>query len=545
MPAFLLFALLALLFAAPAAPLAAAGVPGSHFIHADVDARVSVSLTPAADSWTGEGFLPVRVRLENSASSRRAWTLTFRVNSEYNVNTVHSVPLVVDAGSVLETVVFVPGNRRPRDGHSAWVQANIEGPGFTFGGTQIVGRNGHGSFVVTAVSAAQETPLFAATNGAPGPNSAINVFEPASWPADWRSWSAFDRVVLTEAEFLRMDGARRAALRDWVAVGGVLDLYPEREGERLGGAAVERHGLGAIRRAARTLAAEEKVKPGYAQFHHGLSVASASAISVERRAELKLSSGRLGLSLFLAGFGLLVGPINLFVFAPAHRRHRLFLTVPALSLAASALMAGYIVVKDGFGGEGTRRGFVVLLPESNQALVAQTQISRTGVLLGGTFALGDDVLLAQGEAPGGTPGERSESYARAAGRAGAGWFASRRVQEHSMRQLVPTRARVELVGEEAGGAPVVQSSVGATLRDFLYVDARGRHWTAEALEPGRRVALREGGKATSQHGAPRAGSFVATAGAAEGIAPVETLASIRWDEDKFFYTGPLTGARTP
>lgn len=537
----LLFTLAAL------AVFARAGAPPSQTLYTDPDARVTVVLTPAAERWTGEGFLPVRVRLENAVDASRAWTLSFETYTDYNETTVFSVPLLAGPGESFETFVFVPGNTRPRDGQAAWVTAKLEGPGAEGSGTQIVNRAGNDPFVVTAVSAARETELFAATNGAPGPRAETSVFDPALWPADWRVWSPFQRVVLTEAELLRLDGARRAALRDWVALGGVLDLYPTAEAGVGGGAGEERHGFGAIRRAGRTLGDEATSRVGYRTFTARLASADEATLTDERRKELEPSTGRLGLSLFLIVFGLLVGPINLFVFAPAHRRQRLFITVPALSLAASLLMGVYIVMKDGLGGEGTRRGQVLLLPDSNQAVLVQHQVARTGVLFGTGFGVPEDALLQQVDRGGslfGMPMRPAARYLRDPDEAGGDWFTSRRMQEQTLRQLVPTRARVELVGGGQGDAPpVVQSSVGATLRDFVYRDATGRLWEAAELPPGVRVPLRARAQAGSLN--VPAGLFAALGGAAEGLAPLPTLTSIRWDEDVFLYTGPLSGARTP
>ena len=542
-----MFALLALIMSLPAAP-AAAGAPPIQSVYLDPEVDAAIAVTPASERWTGEGFLAVRVRVENRAAKARSWTLNFDVSTDYNVSTSHEVALGAGPREVAETVIFVPGNGRPRDGHAAWANLTVEGPGAQGGGVQIVNSAGNDPFVVTAVSAAQETALFAATNGAPGPKAEISVIEAMAWPADWRTWSAFERVVLTEMEFTRLDGARRTALRDWAALGGVLDIYPDRTSDAPVGVREERVGLGVIRRLSRTLAEEETMKPGYAAFVPGIAAVDEATISDERRKELKPSTGRLGLSVFLVGFGLLVGPINLFVFAPANRRQRLFITVPALSLTASLLMAGYIVVKDGFGGEGSQRGLVVLVPGSNQAVVTQVQAARTGVLLGAEFSLPEDAALKQadmGESFFGGGMRPPAKYERRAGEAAGDWFASRRVQEQTLRQLVPTRARVELVagGAGAGDAPVVVSSVGAVLRDFVYTDMRGGRWMAETVAPGQRVTLRVA-KEPFVTGFKQ-GQFGAFGGAAEGLAPVPTLDSIRWDEPVFFYTGPVTEARKP
>ncbi len=526
------------------APLAA-GTPGSTEISLDPEVRATIRITPVAERWSGEGFMPVTVRIENHSDRAREWTLRFVTDRAYTGEAVRQeVAVGAEAGGTTETVVFVPGGASG-DQIGASLRVEAEGPGTSYGYGQFVHTTSD-PILITATTPAQESALFAATNGAPGPKTEISAVDPARWPADWRTWSPFRRVVLTDAEFAALDGARRAALRDWVAMGGTLDLYPARG---RGEAGVEPVGHGAIRRLAASVEEEAALHPAV-ELHAGPRFAMRDAwgaeITPERRKALQPGTGALGLSFFLLGFGILVGPINLFVFAPAHRRQRLFVTVPLISLAASALMAGYIVVKDGFGGEGSQRGLVLLLPEGNRAVVSQHQVARTGVLLGGGFGLPEDVAMAQltakqgpyrGDAPAGT-------YLRAGAEAGGDWFASRRVQEQALRRLVPTRARVELVaGGRDGAAPVVQSSIGTVLRDFRYVDGEGRLWTAPEVAPGVKVPLRRGPEASSA-GMPQ-GFFAALGGAAEGLAPIPTLDSIRWDAPEFLYAGPLTGARTP
>src|SRR5690606_21574539 len=54
-------------------------------------------------------------------------------------------------------------------------------------------------------------------------------------------------------------------------------------------------------------------------------------------------------------FAIIVGPVNLFVFAKVGKRHRLFITTPIISLATSLLLVGLIILQDGFGGSGFRR----------------------------------------------------------------------------------------------------------------------------------------------------------------------------------------------
>lgn len=527
-----------------------AGPPVATNLELEPEVPATLSLTPVAERWDGRGFMPLRVRIENRGRERLSWELFLTAGIGYGGSTLEQVaPIAAEGGEIVETVVYVPGAAVLQGGQRCTVSVRLSGPGAERAGAYMLGGNSE-SVLPTATVPALEGALFSATHGAPGERTEITTIEPARWPADWRVWSPFRRVVLTEREFSLLDGARRAALRDWVAMGGVLDLYPDQgRGEKR----VDPHGHGVIRRNERTLADEaaDTVKPLIMLPSPGiddLRRARLVEVSSERRVSLEPEGGRLGVALFLLGFGVVIGPLNLFVFAPSGRRHRLFFTVPAIALGASALLAVYIVMKDGFGGEGARIGTVVLLPAENQAVVTQIQLSRTGVLTGTEFELPDDVVMerngGQGQSwdPHFANSARSDRYERSLGRAGGDWFASRRVQEHTLRRLSPTRARVELVaGGEGGAAPVVQSSVGTILRDFRYTDTHGRGWGVAELAPGQRATLARVPSAAGE----RRGMFTARGGAAEGLAPIPTLGSIRWDEPQFLYLGSLVETRAP
>jgi hypothetical protein len=268
---------------------------------------------------------------------------------------------------------------------------------------------------------------------------------------------------------------------------------------------------------------------------------------------------------FFIGFAALVAPVNLFAIAPVRRRHWLFFSVPLISLLAVGVLVVSIYTQDGIGGEGARRSLVVLLPGDNQAAVFQEQVSRTGLLLGTSFPLADDTVCAAVAADDGNsqPG-RALEYNRIEGRASGDWFRGRARQAQHLRRLTPTRARVEKVGEAADGAPIVQSSVATTLREFCYLDSAGVSWAANELPTGTRVTLTRMSDARKivRHTENFAGvvsynfrelataaiggvdelwtrgRFVALGGESD-LAPLPTLASIRWKDSVVLFTGVL------
>jgi hypothetical protein len=412
----------------------------------------------------------------------------------------------------------------------------------------------------------------------------IFVFDPSHPLGDWRIWSPFARVILRGDEYATLPPANRAALRSWVALGGWLYVAPE---VALPGS-TQRFGAGLIVNLAKPISADDSHSSEGLFTSEGI-FASTPAVP----GDLSLEKGGLSnkippakivgdwLVYFFIGFAALVAPINLFAIAPVRRRHWLFFSVPLISVAAVAILGTAIFLQDGVGGEGARRSLVILLPGENQAAVFQEQVTRTGLLLGSSFPLPDDTICASVPADSGNAqSARSLSFNRADGRASGDWFRSRARQGQHLRRLTPTRARVEQVGQAPDGAPIVQSSVGATLRDFQYLDADESIWWTASLPPGTRVTLtrksdpeefarqatelatvvsiqlqeiiKAGMGGTPPGGASWSparemvwtpGRFVGRA-ADSDLAPLPTLPSIRWTDSAVLFTGvvELTGA---
>ena len=271
---------------------------------------------------------------------------------------------------------------------------------------------------------------------------------------------------------------------------------------------------------------------------------------------------------FLLLFGVLVGPINLFVLAPAGKRHKLFFTTPVIATGASLILIGLILVQDGTGGRGRRFVAVEIAPEDAMAYVTQEQISRTGVLFSSAFKLPPATLCHQ-LVLGASPWTKLHDGRNSQGmnvRIGnntfsGNWFQSRTVQGQFLRAAMPTRGRIEIVPPPSPGeAPTVVSSLEMELGQFAYLDEAGQEWTAPAPVPqGRRVALvKSPGAAASsirrklnsasewvqQQITPATehpSAFVASATIAPGLS-LGTLDSIRWEDDQIIIFGKVAAA---
>lgn len=547
------------------------------------------------------GFAPFRIATESTDARDLEWQLTAQAQFHSNFGAAVVVSegvLPVPARRVAERWVFVPlagdGIDSPGAGYS-WhnFTGTIAGRGiepaiFNLGPLPTHGGPGGGARVMVepcATSLALEPALRSWLNRRTSGNLNLVALDLAQPLPDWRAWSPFGRVILRTADYEALDPATRVALHGWVALGGTLHLIAE----PAAAAAQKPHGAGFILTSARPAPSPEAAaarpgptpkgaaaplteeetfaeslmhatpaQPARDELHLGASDLAAQVSGVPPGADW--------LIYFFVVFAVLIAPVNLFVIAPARRRQRLFLTVPAFSLGAVLILGVMILVQDGVGGAGARRALVVLLPGENQAAVFQEQITRTGLLLGGSFPLPDDTLCAQ------VPVDQNSTHAslvfrRQEGVASGDWFRSRTRQGQHLRRLTPTRARVELIGIDPAGAPMVQSSIGATLRDFLFLDAQGVWWSADEIGPGQRIALTRQDDAVAQPrsliefdrrgsavfrelmqraglGQLRRGSFVARAGDND-LAPLPTLGAIRWSESSVVFTGAVEGKALP
>jgi hypothetical protein len=499
------------------------------------------------------------------------------------------------------------------------LMAEFTGPGvqgagrINFPGS--MGTNEMRAFVVSpSLESKLRSRLASLVSGAPN----LSVIDPRQVPADWRMWSSFSGMLLTTDEYAALDNARKAALRAWVGLGGQLCLIPANAEAASGNdSSTEKIGAGIIVTLAEPLSAvsptaaagpastetekdraerwRAEVAARRATRAAGMPAAGTPATPAPvlrpeeffpLGPEVKLFQGTNGLpdqsalqldpfgalgeyagndvgdnpwlAVFLVVFAVVVGPVNLFIFAPANRRHRLFLTTPLIALAASILLGAAILAEDGIGGGGVRRTLVVVLPDDNQTAVFQEQAVRTGFLLGRTFALPEDVQLTS--LPLNEPrwGGPATTFLRQGSRAGGDWFQNRARDAHLLQRVVPSRGRVEQVGAGADGAPIVQSSLGATLQDFVCFDEAGQPWKTGELAPGRRVTLERGGtwigksaNATTVPGGSRRFKEVfdtaletlpgrwCARGTATELAPIATLSAIRWEDGDIIYAGTL------
>jgi hypothetical protein len=381
----------------------------------------------------------------------------------------------------------------------------------------------------------------------------VTVADPAKLPADWRLWGAQHALVLRQSDFAALDPERRTALRRWVALGGRLVLSSESDDPM-----VEHLGAGAIVPLSGEIG---YLPPPLISRQLELSWPSASlpigsALARDHASIEAFGAGERSdtrwLVYALVGFAVTAGPLNLLVFAPAGRRHRMLVTMPLIALVGAVVMGAGVVVRVGLGGEGVRSTVVALAPEEGGAAVFQDQVSRTGILLSHRFALPDDTTMAAVPLDAGGAQAGGGRLERQSGEASGDWFRSRSFQAYQLRRFVPAPGRVEVTALAADGTPTVASTLGTTLRDFVWVDDQDKVWTTALLESGKAATLAAAPDApwprVRPHASKSLGDIFARAAYREpgrwtarsggnAFAPLPTLGSIRWQDDEIVFTG--------
>jgi hypothetical protein len=265
--------------------------------------------------------------------------------------------------------------------------------------------------------------------------------------------------------------------------------------------------------------------------------------------------------LILIAFGIIVGPVNLFVFAKSGRRHRLFITTPIISIVTSLILIVLIIFQDGFGGEGKRLVLMEVRPDENQnaAFIHQEQFSRTGVMTSPSFTINDSALFVpvpirmsrwsrfteDSETTGNYDLQPTGGKLYATG----SWFQSRSEQGQLISAVVPTRGRIEFTKD----SNKIVSNFDFPIKTLIFKD-KDKHFRADNLTKGKPVELKPiestaafimmqdiNKKFTSRNQGffkkvnERDGFFVAITEEAPGI---ETQPSIDW-ETTTIITGPI------
>ena len=564
----------------------------------------SFRVIASIDAMPRNGFFPVRVEMANNKGDAISWTIETEVQQypEYHYSARSDSPKIdsqfrveCPAGSKKVTELLVPIHRgnvhRYNDSMSQSIiweaRSSALSDSVERGMYQSSDRAGVHKIALSQNLASEfrsalrsawekvERSRYRSSGRGKEPYQAI--FDSASLFENWRAYAGMDALIFDREDYLKTTPGVQSALDQWVQSGGHLMILSRGASVSIPGFSeeVSREGFGSRRiigcgdeydeADARALIQNlDTESPLRAVSSRNREVGQAHGSLTKELGERSLQTNLILIALII--FGIVVGPVNLFKWADKTRRHRLFFTTPLISLLTSVLLIGFMVLRDGFGGDGVRAVAIdVGGPGDNSAAIVQEQFSRTGILFSSSFDLDKHSIISALPAP-------VTDYNMADSKSANGivsysakvtddgwefsgdWFESRTEQAQALRSVIPSREKLELIAS-VDGAPRLASSFSYSLENVYYRESSAKVWKAESIEPGETVTMVLSGASAQEEAASdlikrfssnhrrrldsvvkRAGSFSAQA---VGAPAIDNYDSVDWKESPAFITGLL------
>ncbi|NNE91543.1 MAG: hypothetical protein HKN23_07840 [Verrucomicrobiales bacterium] len=535
------------------------------------------------------GYMPVVVTIRNGIPQDRTWNVNFQRDgswNSFNYRSNFSVPAKGNSEVIYPLLVPVPTAMNGSNWGQTNVSINAPGLGGQSRNDSINYNTSWPSIGISKKLADRNlTQLNDHLNSSGfGADTFGGRFDPKQLPGDWRGYTGIDVLMIEAGEWSSVTAGPKKAIREWLHMGGRLEIYTTN-----GGMVPADFGFGEKPQLAGKAV---PISLGWVQVRQWSGKELDKNAIVNRYRPVKNQSLNFGedfksqwalqqafgiesfdpilIFLLLIVFGVVVGPVNLFVFAKPGQRHKLFVTTPIISLIASLLIFGLIMLRDGIGGNGQRIAFANLQSQDNNLYLIQEQISRTGVLLNTRFKLNEaafitPVLMRSSEWNRlmDSNGNVSGAFSLTGNDFRGDWFQSRSEQGQAIQAVRPTRSRIELrapAGADKSTPPELFSSLEFTMSEFFYRDDDGNVWKSEAprIAPGNKIPLvatdfnelnkwwREASKKLSSSQRDRIRKLTGSNGRFFAVSTdpksglIDTLGSVRWRDDEVLVSGTLS-----
>jgi hypothetical protein len=539
------------------------------------DSGITINVTPWYDAKPNHGYVPVRVAIENGSTATGRWQFTSTYNGYGFGTTTSTHQLVAESGRTTTATLMCPAGAMASERTTPFgdLQFSIRGPGVrtSFAGTvplESVRTGGEWGFVGCSTMLATQYPwlraLISASSGSAADTVGCEV-NPQDQPEDWRGLMAMSTYGMKDLEYEKLSGGQKASLLEYLLQGGqvivccaddaastrvMVSLGGKVEGERV------KLGLGQLV-VTKADAHEREVRKYFTTEWRNDSLGQILSTQAKQSRPMLDQVGALStvsgfVFAFMLLFAILVGPVNLFVWADSTRRHRLFITTPIISLIASLVLGLVILLQDGFGASGTRLTLGVMSPEHKRLVIRQEQASRSGVLWGSGFTVSEPSAMHQIKKDAAPASEQQQSFEEQGNSRGGDWFQSRDIKLQTLQSVRGSRGAVHFKPGVNGAAPSVMSSFDLRLAKVYLRGPGGEMWTAEDLAPGERKSLKPSTWSITE---PTLGAALvdrafrkayddptfAVAYVADADAPklaVGTLDQVQWKKDDAILAGP-------
>jgi hypothetical protein len=349
------------------------------------------------------------------------------------------------------------------------------------------------------------------------------ILEPARLPTSWLGYTSTRAVVLGAREWEALDAAQRQALLTWIACGGkailvdaALDtLFPDPEQRPVLDGNRADYFFGNLH-----LTSSDAIQTvGFDGSLVGFDTATPrtpwqlplepiSAASATRGFRLPIPGvdaipARTYLGI-LTLFAVLIGPVNHIVLRRRRQQAFVVLTTPLIAALFISLLAGYVVVVEGFGVRGRIVSFTLLDQAAGRAATrAAVSLYAAGRAPSGGLRLARDVAVFP------TPLENAPLPGETLDLSELQQFASGFLQARTptnFETLGYRAARERLIVSREGGQVRVSNGLGATVTRLRLLDGARFYSLDTPLADGAAAVLRE----TVASGAPSARDLLAS-----------------------------------
>ncbi len=543
------------------------------------DTHVEVTALFTRPSMTG--FLPVRVKISNNLAKQHTAKLDFSSGQDYDnrLKTQSSFSLTAPPQKAVTQDFMVPVGVINHSRHTR--QHNIT--------ANLSGSLGKESNTIRAeitldmpgvlmseslftVNGSQLDAEISKSKGSSYSSSAFaGKFDPKQMPNEWLAYSGYDSIMMSDIDWSNVPASGRNAILSWVNLGGQLVIYSSSRPTLTTLGLPQDPGYGTCR--IEQIGSDLKLTPSAAvdlvtkenpNSTSTVSICNDYNSSWPLQAHFGLQGFHYGLFIaVLVVFGIMVGPVNLFVFAKSGQRHKLFITTPLISLVTSLILILLIIAQDGFGGKGMRRVLMEVRPDAGQnaAFVHQEQISRTGILTRSRFTVEPTCAFlpvpiatsrwARFTNDNDTNGQFNLQPNNGKMMASGDWWQSRSEHGHALTAVIPTRGRIE--STNTPGEFV--STFDFPIQTIYYLDSSKTWHRADAILTGKPFTLTPIDSTMAEptlakevsafaarnsqflaRAKNRPGHFVAVTNQAPGI---DTHPGIHWEKTQTVITGPV------
>ncbi len=322
----------------------------------------------------------------------------------------------------------------------------------------------------------------------------------SQWSPNWLGYSCYDAIVCSEREAEEMPPAVALALRRYVECGGTLLIH----GHKVPAAF-----------------SENAVPDGKGGHYAGMGHVAVTGADDWDAAYGKLVDSRLhvylpadrpgnlldmlvaeatvpvrGLFLLVLMFGVVIGPVNLWLLSRCRRRIWLWWNVPAISLATCLLVFGYSVASEGWTGRG-RTATLTLLDQRCRRATTIGYVSYYNPLAPGGLhfdAQTDAALLDEDLGYRHYRSYRQQSTGLRfvdwthGQHLASGWMKARVPAYFQVRKNEDRRERLT-VEPQADGSVRVLNALGADIERLYVADASGRVFEGRSIRAGAEQTL--------------------------------------------------------